>query len=124
MFKGNFYEEKKTLEEDEGNVKVFMDIKVGEGEAERVEIELFKNVVPKTVDNFVKLCTEDKGYKGSLFHRLIPNFMIQGGDYTKGDGTGGDSFEGGSFDDENFKIKHKKRGYLSMANKGPNTNGS
>lgn len=96
-------------------------------------IQLYNDVVPLTAENFRALCSGEKGvgklgkpldYKDSIFHRIIPGFMLQGGDFTAGDGTGGESIYGESFKDENFKLKHTKPGLLSMANSGPNTNGS
>merc|ERR1712126_704736 len=106
--------------------KVFFDISIGGEAAGRIEIGLFGSTVPKTVDNFVELAKkpEREGYKGSKFHRVIKDFMLQGGDLTRGDGTGGRSIYGNKFNDENFVKKHDKVGLLSMANSGKNTNGS
>ena len=115
------------------NPKVFFQISANSKSLGEIVFELRKDIVPDTAENFLQLCIGKSGktptgqalsYQGSVFHRIIPDFMVQGGDFTRGNGTGGWSIYGGKFKDENFRLKHDSPGLLSMANSGPNTNGS
>ena len=111
--------------------RVFFELMIGTNKR-RIDFELYDDVVPQTAENFKALCIGDRtstqgvklAYKDSPFHRIITDFMAQGGDFTNRNGTGGISIYGSKFKDENFTVKHTKKGQLSMANAGPNTNGS
>jgi cyclophilin family peptidyl-prolyl cis-trans isomerase len=122
---------KKNIDLNDTSNYVYFDIQIGEEKMGKIIIQLFDEEVPKTCKNFRTLCCKNilnnsskPSFVGTKFHRVIPNFMIQGGDITRGDGTGGFSIYGERFDDENFELKHNQPGLLSMANAGPNTNNS
>eukprot|EP00036_Acanthoecidae_sp_10tr_P009499 CAMPEP_0182919552 /NCGR_PEP_ID=MMETSP0105_2-20130417/2811_1 /TAXON_ID=81532 ORGANISM="Acanthoeca-like sp., Strain 10tr" /NCGR_SAMPLE_ID=MMETSP0105_2 /ASSEMBLY_ACC=CAM_ASM_000205 /LENGTH=173 /DNA_ID=CAMNT_0025056761 /DNA_START=39 /DNA_END=560 /DNA_ORIENTATION=- len=112
------------------NPIVFFDVQIGGQDVGRIKFELFADTCPKTAENFRQFCTGEfrkdripQGYKNCKFHRVIKEFMIQGGDFLNGDGTGLTSIYGGAFEDESFKKLHEGPGVLAMANNGPNTNG-
>ena len=119
-----------TVDTNDISAQPFFDIEIGEVFIGRITFQLFDDIVPKTCKNFRYLCSKGMNnsqkpcYQGSAFHRVIKDFMIQGGDFTNGDGTGGVSIYGQKFEDENFELEHNQPGLLSMANSGPNTNGS